>query len=95
MKVESLIKITIGETVHQIAMDEAKSLFVELQKLFPPAFVISSPPSDDMRDAIEDAFGRRGNEPWMVPMKPWMLPPQPYRVYPPRTEVTFEDGSPV
>ena len=69
-------------------MDEARSLFAELQKLFPPAFVISSTPKDDMRDQIEDAFR---NEPWMVT-------PRPYRVYPPRTEITFEaaeDGTPI
>jgi hypothetical protein len=79
MKVESLIKITIGETAHEITMDEARSLFAELQKLF-----LSSPPNDGLRDAIQDALGYRRWRPSVIPL----------RVYPGTLEAA-EDGSPV
>ena len=89
MKVESLIKITIGETVHEITMDEARSLFAELQKLFPPAFLFS-PPNNELRDAIQDTFGNRKWNPPVIPLRVY-----PFDTTPTVTFETDDDGSPI
>lgn len=92
MKVERLVKVTIGESVHELTIEQAGELAHQLREYLPIRQI-----SDFAIDAI---LGR----PQIVdhpqfPMggeNPLHAPRQPYRVYPPVIHCkTDTDGSPI
>lgn len=88
MKIENIIRITIGETTHELTADEARALVAELQKSLPMPNVAV------FRNAVRDCghatlipityppqFPQGETAPWQSPADPWPKQNQPLRVF--------------